>query len=181
MIDKKRGKIELKEKPVKRRGEKTLFLRVLFVSAFLFIINLGGYAFKFGGLSGGITGFSVGDTFIKAYQEISFTARVFLIVQWGVVLVLLLVISVRDKGVKSRKKELEGIDINKVSQKGTDLDVLYKILESKKQVRVSTIAKTFKVKKDTALNWAKMLESSNLATIEYPGFGGEPVLKISAK
>ena len=58
----------------------------------------------------------------------------------------------------------------------TDLDTLYNILKDKKQLRTSSIAKLFKVNKETALNWCKILESGNLAVLDYSS--GDPVVRV---
>ena len=91
---------------------------------------------------------------------------------------LLLYAAFRDKGVSEDKKELKSINLDQVSRSSeTDLDVLYKLLKEKGKLRISTIAKAFKVDKDLAMEWGKTLEEGKLAIIDYPRFSG-PVIKL---
>lgn len=60
---------------------------------------------------------------------------------------------------------------------GTELDLLYRLLKDKKRLSIETIAKTFSVSKEKAIEWAKILENSELVTIEYPAFN-DPEVKI---
>jgi len=59
----------------------------------------------------------------------------------------------------------------------TDLDILYEALKEKKEISLPEIARAFKVEKSIAMDWAKTLEDSNLATIEYSRMG-EASLKL---
>jgi len=62
----------------------------------------------------------------------------------------------------------------------TDIDVLYELIKEKKRIKILSITKLFDVKEETALEWAKILESSNLAAINYPRVG-DPELVINEK
>lgn len=76
------------------------------------------------------------------------------------------------------KGEIGKIDIKKMrSRSKTDIDILYELIKEKKDIKVSTISKIFEIEKELAMDWAKILESSELVTIEYPGFGG-PIIKL---
>jgi len=71
--------------------------------------------------------------------------------------------------VKEKKKKSE-----------TDLDVLYHLLEKRKRLSVPAIAKLFKIDKEKALEWGKILGNLELVTIEYPAFN-EPEIRIKEK
>jgi len=82
-----------------------------------------------------------------------------------------------------RKKKAQEIKLNisefesfKNAKSGTDMDVLYSILQSKGELSLSVIVNVFKISKDKALKWCKILEEHNLASLNYPVFG-EPILK----
>ncbi len=173
-------KIKRKKRIVEHRkgenfNEKLIFNRVLFVVVSLFWINLGYYVYKFG-FNKGITGFSIAETFSGLFTGISSQGKIILLVQWVFLIFVLFLSGVKDKRVKSRKKELQGINLKKsTSKSGTDLDTLHNVLQKKKQLRVSTISKLFNINKDTAMSWAKTLESGNLATIDYKF--GEAIVK----
>jgi hypothetical protein len=62
----------------------------------------------------------------------------------------------------------------------TDLDALYSILKEHKKIKINEISKTFKVGEDKAIEWAKILENNNLASIQYPSFS-EPFLEIKSE
>src|SRR4030042_625501 len=60
---------------------------------------------------------------------------------------------------------------------GTPLDDLYNLLLKKKIMRVEDIASHFKVSKDLVMEWGKILEAGELATISNPRIG-KPVIKL---
>jgi hypothetical protein len=125
-----------------------------------------------------LTGFSIGSGLSGGFQNMSMFARVFILSQWLALLLVFLF-----SGFKSKPIEEDPGDINdkyiapEFGKKKTDIDILYEILQDKKQLKISTVTKVFKVNKDVAMEWGKILESGNLAVIDYPGFG-EPVLNI---
>lgn len=53
----------------------------------------------------------------------------------------------------------------------TDIDVLYEILKEKKHLNLASISKVFHIPKNTALEWARILESGKLVSIKYPQVG----------
>lgn len=59
----------------------------------------------------------------------------------------------------------------------TDLDMLYRLLLSKQEVSISDVERLFKIDGDIALEWCKILENANLATIDYPNFQ-KPVVRL---
>ncbi len=52
----------------------------------------------------------------------------------------------------------------------TDLDVLYATLQKKKILTLPAIAEIFHIDKEKALEWSKILESHDLASIHYHVF-----------
>ena len=78
--------------------------------------------------------------------------------------------------VFGNKKEIAGINLPVIkSRTKTDLDTLFAIVQEKKELKISSIAKLFRIDDDLAMEWAKILEAGDLVTIEYPGFGGSIV------
>jgi len=158
---------------------KPVFLKVFLIVAVILVINLAFLFYFYGGLSGGMTGFSIGGSFSKIYAEMPQYSKIFIAFEWTILIFILIGAFIRDIGVK--RNEVAGIDIGDMTGKtGTDLDKLYSILQNKNQVRISTISKAFKVNKEIAMGWCKILESGNLAVIDYPGVG-EPILKLNEK
>lgn len=100
-------------------------------------------------------------------------------IQWIILLVLAVLAYVRyaRKNVDEHLK----ISYSQLSKgKGrfeTDFDIFYKLIQKRKKMRINSIAKTFEITEDQALEWSKILESSNLVTIEYPAFY-EPEVRI---
>ncbi len=162
------------------KEEKPLFFRVVLVIGVILLINLGILSYKYGSTKV-LTGLSVKDTLSKTYKDISPASKVFLVMQWVVLILILIFSFVKDKNSKIVKNELAGINIEKMSEKkGTDLDTLYNLLKTKKELRISTVARVFKIGKTVAMEWCKILEAGNLAIIEYPS-SREPVIKIIEK
>lgn len=62
----------------------------------------------------------------------------------------------------------------------TDLDALYGLLKEQKRIKFSVIAKTFNISKEVAADWANILESGNLASVNYPRMS-EPELMFNEK
>lgn len=153
------------------------FKRISKIVVIVFFINIAAFILKIGKNIKGVTGMSI-KSLSQTYTEIPTPSKIFLIIQWILLIGLLLFVSMRDKRIKTAKQDAVGINIKKMSSKnGTDLDTLYNLLKKRKQVRISTIEKLFNIKKNTAMEWCKILESGNLAVIDYPA--GGPVLKIS--
>ncbi len=163
------------------KGEKTISSRVVIIVVFILLINVFGLLFNYGNLrfNKTLTGNSIVNTLSKTYGTMPFLSKIFFIVQWSALFLVIFIALFRDKGIINRKKEIAGVDLSKMSKNSkTDLDTLYNIIQNKKEIRVSTISKLFKVNKDVAMEWCRILESGNLAVIDYPGFG-EPVVKLA--
>jgi len=166
------------------KEERKKFPRMMFLATIILFANIGGLVYKFGYFNNrGLTGFSV-TTIEKVFLnigEMSFVSRIFLIIQWTIVFFVLFYTFYKDKSVIFGKKEISSINNLKVSKKNrTDLDVFHEILKKKKSLKISNVAKSFNISKDVATDWSKILESGELATIEYPGFG-EPMVVIKEK
>jgi hypothetical protein len=130
-----------------------------------------------------LTGFSVNDTLNNLsmnFLNMSIYLKLFIMLQWIAVIFIAIVF------VK-RSRDKNNIEINTVFRVEkpntiykTDLDTLYNLLKEKKQIGISSIAKSYGVSKEVAMEWARILESGNLADLDYPGFG-EPYLRLNEK
>jgi hypothetical protein len=172
---------------IKKR--KRLLPGILVFVIIIFILNIAAFYFKIGDVDDGSkpvdqTGFTgqsvLGDT-ANLYLTLPTISKIFLIVQWGLLLLLLVYVGFKDKEVKKHQNELAGLDMNQIRKKSTtDLDTLYDLLKQRQHLRISTIAQAFEIKEDLAMEWGKILESGRLAYIDYPKFGG-PLIRIKTK
>ena len=162
--------------------EKNFFFnRILGVITTIFLIELGAFLFKQNGFNKGFTGLTIKDIVSNASSQTLLLSKIFLIVQWGALIILLIFVFAKDRIKKIEKNEISITEFNQIrKKKGTDIDILYSILQEKKHMRISTISKLFKINKDTAMGWCKTLESGELASIEYPRIG-EVIVKIIEK
>ncbi len=114
--------------------------------------------------------------FSNWYWDLYFSSDVFMIVQWGLLLFILfwgigLVLKNREKS-----KDVQVLDVKSFRRKNkTDLDVLYDILKKRREIRLPSVCQAFNVSNEVAMEWGKILESGNLAVVDYPGFG-DPVI-----
>lgn len=124
---------------------------------------------------------------VEKFQELPLTLNLSLVafvVQW--ILLVLIVIIAYLKFLKHRKQEHIKLTYGQIknqklsSRSKTDLDILYNLLEKQKKLRIGAIAKTFKITNEKALEWAKILENSELAIVEYPAFN-EPEIILKEK
>lgn len=118
------------------------------------------------------------NKFVADLSAFKVWAIAFVIV-WGVILGALLV-AVLPSGNRERPaivKKVEEPDTSSLKKASTDIDVLYATLQKKGRLKMSMIAQTFKIKKEMALEWSKILESHDLATIRYKAFA-EPELFV---
>ncbi len=65
----------------------------------------------------------------------------------------------------------------KPEQYETDIDLLYRILLDKNNIKLSEIMNDFGVSEKHALEWAKILEAHRLAKLKYPTFGEPELVK----
>ena len=162
------------------KSRKSLFLKTMALIAIIFFLNMSFFVFKFGEFSGGISGFLISDVGSKissTYDKIPLASKLFFLSAWLVFLSLIIGVFVRDKILSERKNKELHLNLN-YGKFQTDLDVLYEVLKQKQKLRIKSISKAFKVKPEQAMDWAKILETGKLATIEYPGLFGDPELVI---
>jgi len=159
------------------KEEKPIFFKVLLVVVLILVINIVVFTIKINSITG-MTGLSIVEKISTSYSSISTSTKIFLLIQWVILLTLLLGTFIKEKKQKPKEDELSGINLKKMAdQDGTDLDTLYKILKEKKKLKLSSIMQLFKIKKEVAMNWCKTLESGNLATIEYSS-AKDPTIKM---
>ncbi len=121
-----------------------------------------------------MSGMAVGN--LSTSVNISLIAFV---MQW--VILLLIVMFAYMRFLKHRKEEEQKI-ANFIIPKPrtiaeTHIDIFYNLLKEKESLTTGTIAKAFKISKEQALDWAKVLEEHGLASIEYPAFA-DPEIKV---
>jgi len=163
------------------KEEKPVFLKVFLVVVLILFMNIGVFSYKLA-TSKSLTGLTIADRISLAYEGISLSSKIFLLLQWIILAVLLIGGFVKDKklGKKEQKDELEGINLEEMSKgNGTDIDTLYNVLKKKKKLSVEGIMRLFKVKKDVAIEWCKILENGNLGFIDYDS--KNPVIRIDEK
>lgn len=68
--------------------------------------------------------------------------------------------------------------VNTNAESTTALDNLYNLLLERKMMSVESIATHFNVSKDLVMEWGKILEAGELATIENPKIG-KPSIKLA--
>jgi hypothetical protein len=159
------------------KEEKLIFVRVLLIFLAMLLVNTVLFMFNYG-YSQGISGFAVKEIVSNASQ-MPLVSKIILLVQWGLLLLLLLYAGLKDSVIISQRREIRGIHLHRnQSKERTDLDVLYDVLRQKRRLRITTIAKAFKVEEEVATEWGKILESGGLAELDYPGFG-KPVLRFA--
>jgi predicted transcriptional regulator len=163
---------------MKNRGGKlsgfAVVLGVLFVVA---VAHTALHVHFYGAKS--VLGFAFAGSESESQNPASNTLSfVFMVTEWVAMVFVMLAgrISNRRKSAAEIKMIIDDKK-NASSSAKTDLDVLYDILNHKKELGISEIASAFNVTKDIASEWAQMLEESNLAEIEYSNLG-EPVVKI---
>jgi len=156
-------------------GDKGDFLIVFSI---VVLIAVGNVLIYFNETKAGVSGLSIMEISNRV-KSLDFSTIAF-IAQWILILAIVLVFYI--KFLKRKKAEdKNGASIKVERERGkkstTDLDELYELLTERKNLKISVISKSFKVDKDKALEWGKILEEHNLASIEYPAFS-EPELII---
>ncbi len=158
-----------------KKEEKPVFLKLVWVVGIIFLLNVAIFVYNYS-TNKGITGFSIRE--VRGAEKVPLNTKLFLVVEWALLLSTLFFIYFKDQRKLGMKRELSDIDLKKFSKRqGTDLDTLYNILQDKKQLKISSIAKLFNIDKKTAMEWGKILEAGNLVMIDYPTARG-PVVKI---
>lgn len=158
---------------VKRRGFLSATLAVIIfsgINVFLFVNKSGNFSYST--ISGKVLENLPG---IGAKLNISIIAFV---IQWIILLAILFF--AYSKFLKHKQQENITIDYNIVKRKKgraeTDLDTLYNLIKDKKNLSVEVISKSFNIKREKALEWAKILENHELVRIEYPAFSAPEVI-----
>ncbi|MFH1365696.1 MAG: hypothetical protein ABIH28_03870 [archaeon] len=150
-----------------------IVMGILILSVAFFLYDSG--ALKF---NKGLTGF-IAEEAIDYLTKMNPNTKLFLIVQWVVLILVLIFLYIKDiKNLKKHDKKGTILFKKQTGESKTDLDSLYATLQENKFIKISTIVKSFKVSKEVAMEWCKILESADLATVEYPNLGG-PILKIN--
>lgn len=169
---------------------KRIFLGVIFIAIVLIALlhTIFHFAVYGTGIRGiyefGVSGFTIGklqlgEEIKSNYPQIPIISKIVLILEWFIVITIVTFTFVRQK--INLKKEIKSLNVHKnygKSKTKTDLDVLYSILKEKKHLKLSTVSKVFKIDKDKVMEWCRILESGNLAEINYPGVG-EPEIVIN--
>jgi len=124
---------------------------------------------------------SLSGMFVQEIPELPLNMDISLVAfvgQW--IILLLIIILTYTKFLKHKKNEVTKGDYNAVKQKktkaGTDMDVLYNLLKNKKRLNTKAVSELFKIPKEKALEWAKILENHDLAIVEYPTFSDPEII-----
>lgn len=127
----------------------------------------------------GVSGLAIGDTSTEDIKlglpQFSSKSGTILMGEWLVFIAALITTLVISKA--SNHKEIIQVDIKSIprGKSKTDLDVLYDLLKEKGKLKLSSITSIFKIPESKAIEWTKILESGNLAEMNYPRIG-EPEL-----
>jgi hypothetical protein len=160
------------------RTSKPFFLRTVVIVLFLLVIE--GLIWALLSTKGSISGLSIVNL-SKAYSKFYPGSKIFLVVQWVIIGVILLVVYLRSIGIQKRNEEITNIDVSSAIKKTkTKLDAFYLILKERKKLSVKTLSDLFEISPDLAMEWARILESGNLVAIDYPGFGS-PIVHVIEK
>lgn len=151
------------------KEERPIFLKTVVIIVGLLLIEAGTFFYYFPPKN--LSGYSIVDL-TKVYSEISPSSKIFLVIQWAVIAIIIIIVFFKNRGIWRRKTEKAGINIDAIMKKSkTNLDALYTLLQEKKQMSTKSISDLFKIKEDLAMEWIRILESGDLVTIEYPGIG----------
>jgi hypothetical protein len=163
-----------------KEDSSLIFSKVFFLIVVVTLLEVGFFFYKYAP-NKSFTGFSVKEDVMNSYSKISDTSKIFLVAQWAFLILFLMFAYVRDGRVLNEDKKKTESDLIEISRslKSTDtnLDALYAVLRKRKTLRLSTIAKAFKIKNELAKEWVKTLESGDLVTIEK--LGGEIIVRLN--
>lgn len=128
-----------------------------------------------------MSGNSVKEIVGGLYETSSMNHRVVILFQFILFIVIVAVIFIIVRKLRSKTNLSKSDFVKNTNIKSrTDLDVLHEMLKREKQVTIDDVEKVFKINFEIALEWFKILEDGDLATIDYPRFG-KPVLKLVEK
>jgi len=106
---------------------------------------------------------------------------ILIIAEWLLIIIIGMFMLLRRKRRKIethiKKQPLGEMTKYKKSRTYTDIDALHDLLKEKKTLKISKIQRTFKISKETALDWCEILETGDLAEIHYPALR-EPIVTI---
>lgn len=160
-----------------KKREPILFKIFLWISLFLLIEAA---VLLYFSNPGSITGHSV-EGVSNLYSKFYPSSKNFLVVQWSIIAVIIIFVYLKNSKIHKRNKTVTNIDVNKaINDSKTSLDALYLILQKEKSLDLKTVADLFEIKIDLAMEWARVLESGDLVTIDYPGIGS-PVINVVEK
>ncbi len=141
----------------------------------------------------GLSGFSIGKSTLgeelsTTYPRTPLYSQIAIILEWLSIIILFLfsyvrhVFAIKQEEGKFPHGAIETIHAQQGSSHGmkTDIDALYELLQEKKRIRFSVIARLFHVAPENVMEWAKILEEGDMATIIYPRWG-EPELALADK
>lgn len=157
------------------REGKVLVMGVL-IAMFLIIGNSTYLLVKSEDSVGMISGNSIKDVVSGFYETSSVNHRIFILFQFFLLVLIVIIVLIIIKRFKSKAKlsKRDFVEKNRTGSK-TDLDILYEMLKREKEISIDDIGKIFNVSAGVSLEWSKVLEDGDLATIDYPRFG-KPVL-----
>ncbi|RMD45471.1 hypothetical protein D6829_02260 [Candidatus Pacearchaeota archaeon] len=151
-----------------------LFLKTIIVIFLVVLVEFLAFSFAY---RKSISGFSIADI-TQLYSSMHTTSKIFLIIQWVIILVIVVIALIKNQKVMQRRNKIGSINIKKaMANSKTELDALYNILKERKELSIKEICSVFKIKEDLAMEWARILEAGELITIDYPTFGS-PIAKI---
>lgn len=172
------------------KKEENILKRIISLMILLLFLNIGNYvytnSFQKVSLTGNvidemvspndsITGNLIKTEVLEKKGEVT-TYLLFL--QWSLLLVLFIYAFFKRKQVTIDSIELKKVMVpSKQGRQKTDLDTLYEYLSEKGQIKIIEVMKMFNIKKDIAMEWGKILESGDLAEIDYPMMRG-PIIKF---
>lgn len=180
---------------MEKRGDTKIAKAMMALVILVLVIHITAHFMIYGtGVKGfgekGVSGLSIGsleidgkaiDAFRSDNPESNNISKYIIAGEWVVLIAILLYILVKgkmklDKEIKS--EELTKREIRPHRGNETDIDILYDLLKEKKEIRLAVIAKSFGVSESTALEWCKILEEGDLATLKYPTVGSPKLVLI---
>ncbi len=161
------------------KEDNKIFLKVFLLALIILLVNTAYFFYQYKIMQNkGLTGLSIQGVLYDSYSKMSYGTKLFLIAQWGFLIILLFYSFLKDLKTKNIKAQTIDFHVQKnASGNKTDLDTLYEILKDKKEISIPTISKTFNVSEEIAEEWCKILELGELAVIDYPSFS-KPIARI---
>lgn len=174
---------------MKKRGSQSVLGFLTGLIIVLAIVHTSVHLALYGtGIAGfgerGVSGYAITDdvkgTLETKYPKLPSLSQIIIIGEW-IALVLVLAAGFIIEKIAIKKATPAPLALQpqvKTGKSQTDLDTLFELLKEKKRLKLGAIAVSFHLSDDNALEWAKILESANLATLSYPKFG-DPELVLN--